>query len=141
MRMEQFNGFNKAISDSMESGIQTLHKQWGDDFDTRLEAAKHVKEQFKEKFPDQMNVLLASQANNPALAHLLSELAYSYQERGVIGQPRVEFGITPEMAVSKINAKQADPEFMKAYEQRLHPQHAEALAEMTKLYQTAYSDQ
>jgi hypothetical protein len=137
--MEQFNTFHEATAKSMEDGLQVLHKQWGEDYDTRLKAAVQMKEQLKEKFPDQMGVLLATNANNPALAHILSELAFSYQEQGVIGQPRIEYGETPDSAKQKIAAKQKDADFMKAYQTESHPAHNAAVEEMKQLYALAYS--
>ena len=75
--------------------------------------------------------------NNPVLLQMLSELAGSYKEKGHTGAQSVQFGMTPEGALSKIADKKADRGFMEAWGDAMHPTHKQAVAELTSLYELA----
>ena len=138
MRMEHFKQDQQDNEKSLEQGLTTLNKLWGTDFDTRKSAAIQMKDHFKDKFPEHMESLLANNESNPALAHMLSELAFTYQEKCMICTPIVDFGETPDSAKSKIVSNQTDKEFMEAYLTSSHPGHNKALEEMKKLYRIGY---
>ena len=98
-----------------------------------------MKEQYKEKFPDAMATLLATNGSNPALAHMLSELAFSYQESGVVGQPKINYGTTPDQAAAKIGEKLADKDFYETYRNAHSPGHEAAVQELDMLYQIKHN--
>lgn len=139
MRMEQYTQYKQGMTTSTEEGLATLHKQWGSDYDTRLKGAVQMKDQMKEKFPDQMAQLLATNGSNPALAHMLSELAFSYQEAGVVGQPKINYGMTPDQAAAKIGEKLSDQDFYSTYRNTQSAGHEAAVAELDMLYKVKHN--
>lgn len=117
---------------------QELRKAWGQEYDNRIAAAKQAATIYSEKHGDAMSELIHGPAgNNPALIHILADLAEGFKEKGHEGMQATNFGMTPEMALDKIAEKRADPGFMKAYTDDIHPGHKKAVADLAKLYQIA----
>jgi hypothetical protein len=69
--------------------------------------------------------------------NILSELAVIHKEKGHEGMSGSQFGTTPDEALQKISDKRADPGFMKAYHDDVHPGHKQAVEEMKRLYALA----
>ena len=123
----------EQLKTSKEEGMRTLHKQWGPDYDPRLQAAKITRDQYAEKYPEQMALLIQQNGNNPALAQMMADLALSKQEEGVIGQPRIDFGDTPTQADSKIQKLLRDKDFYAVYSNPGHAGYQAAQDEIERL--------
>jgi len=131
---------NKKETEEKTKAEESLRKLWGQDYDNRLKAAKQVAKIYGDKFgEDVKKLVMGSSGNNPALLHMLSELAETYKEKGHEGMSGIDFGITPEFAKQKILEKRKDRGFMRAYSDSLDPGHAKAVAEMSELYSIANS--
>jgi hypothetical protein len=131
---------NRRAAEEKSRAEESLRKFWGQDYDNRLNAAKQVAKIYSDKFGEDIKKLINGPAgNNPALLHMLSELAETYKEKGHEGMSGIDFGMTPEAAKQKIIERRKDRGFMRAYSDSLDPGHAKALAEMAELYSIANS--
>jgi hypothetical protein len=121
-----------------DAGEQALKAMWGPEYNTRLEAAKIVSSAYAEKYPEAMYELMNGPAgNNPALVHLLSEMAPIFQERGVIGgQSKFQFGTSSDEAMEKIS--EINQNRQHAYWDQSNPEHSAAVERVNKLYEIAY---
>jgi hypothetical protein len=138
MRLKTLEQQEQAISAQRDAAEVELKKIWGNDYQNRLEGAKNVLKIYSEKYKDSVSDLINSTAgNNPAFLNMLSELASMYKEKGHEGMSGTNFGLTPEMAQTKIAEKRSDRGFMEAYNSVHHPRHSIAVAELQKLYAIA----
>jgi len=125
----------KSLEANRLNTEQELKKAWGHDYDNRINAAKQAVDIFKTKYGDSVEHLINSDAgNNPALIRMLSDMAEIYKERSHAGTSSMQFNMTPELAAQKIADKRADSGFMKAYHDDMHPGHAKAVEDMSRLY-------
>lgn len=78
----------------------------------------------------------------PGLAKILAHMGKQLQEDGLLGKGggAGEGGLVPAEAKQKIAAKEGDATFMKKYRNKGEAGHAEAVAEMSALYQQAYPE-
>lgn len=125
--------------------LNTLKQDWGSDYENRMKGIKQVAEIYAQKdngrFANDIQALINSPAgNNPAVLHMLNELAESYKEQQHAGLAHTNFGLTPEMAARKIADKKADVGFMEAYMNDRHPGHAKAVEEMLHLHQVKHGE-
>lgn len=135
MRMSELASAEAKALESRTKSTEALKTLWGQDYDNRLNAAKQVVSIYGEKFGDDVAALVNSPAgNNPALLHMLSELASVYKEKGHEGMSGTDLGVTPDMARSKISEKRRDIGFMKAYNNAKDPAHDKAVQELEGLY-------
>lgn len=137
-RMQALEAATAQEEATREAVRASLKKDWGADFDNRINGVKQVVKIFSERHGPAMQDLLSGPAgNNPALMHILSEMANVYKEGNHAGMSTIQFGITPEQARMKIKEKRADIGFVKAYQDRKHPGHRKAVEELTSLYSLA----
>lgn len=119
--------------------VETLKKEWGADYENRVNAAKNIAKVFTDKYGPAMKELINSPAaNNPAFAQILNELAVAYKEKGHVGMQKTHFGMTPEDAKRKIADRKADTGFMQRYMNSTHPEHKIAVEELSALYELAH---
>jgi hypothetical protein len=138
MRLQAIDGEMQRQNEVREESERALRKQWGEDYDNRIDAANQVLKIYSEQDSEGVQELLNTPAaNNPAFIRMLSELSHMYKEKGHEGLSKTNFGVTPEGAQSKISEKRGDTGFMKAYTDVHHPEHKKAVAELTKLYEIA----
>lgn len=135
MRMQDMATAEAKALETRTKSAEALKTLWGQDYDNRLAAAKQVVDIYGEKFGDDVAALVNSPAgNNPALLHMLSELASVYKEKGHEGMSGTDLGVTPDMARSQISDKRRDIGFMKAYNNAKDPGHDKAVKELEGLY-------
>jgi hypothetical protein len=126
---------NKRSAEEKTKAEESLKKLWGQDYDNRLNAAKQVAKIYGDKFGEDIKKLITGPSgNNPALLHMLSELAETYKEKGHEGMSSMDLGMTPQLARQKIMEKRRDIGFMAAYDSAKHPGHDKAVAELEALY-------
>jgi len=112
----------------------------GDAYDQNINLAKDALDTFKKK--GLWDVLdKANLTTDPEVINFLAEIGKIGSEEAPIEGQRAGggFKLTPNQAQAEINAKRADPVFNKAYRDAAAPNHAEAVAEMTRLYGIAFS--
>lgn len=81
----------------------------------------------------------AGLTTNPQLINFLSEIGKLTGDDAIVnGTTSQIFKLTPNGASAEINAKRADASFMQAYLKPDHPNHAQAVMDMTKLFQQAF---
>lgn len=138
MRVNTLKAQTENMVKDREVAEAALKKQWGQDYENRLDAAKQVAKIYAEKHGDSFkNLINSSIGNNPALINMMAELAVVYKEQGHTGMSSAQFGMTPAMAQAKIMEKRADRGFMKAYNDDFDPGHKKAVDELRKLYEIA----
>ena len=78
--------------------------------------------------------------SRPGLTKILMHLGKQLQEDGLLGKDTGGGGggLVPNEAQQQIKALEADAAFMKQYRNKTEPGHAEAVAKMQKLYESAY---
>jgi len=136
-QIEIIKGNNEKVAEDRRKAEESLKKLWGQDYDNRLSAAKQVAKIYGEKFGEDIkNLVQGPSGNNPALLHMLSELAETYKEKGHEGLSDTNLGMTPELAKQRIREKRTDRGFMEAYNNAKHPGHGKAVAELEALYRS-----
>lgn len=78
--------------------------------------------------------------DSPQLMRLFAKLGAGLKEDGLLGKggdSGAGGALSPAEARQQISAKQGDAEFMKSYMTKSHPGHANAVAEMERLYKFA----
>lgn len=126
--------FNTAKTQTIES----LKKEWGTDFDARVDTAKTMLSHYEKRFPEAVKDIRSSMTgNNPLVLHVLAELGKTYTERGLIRSDTgsSQFGMTPNEAKSRIQEVMGNKD---------HPYHKgdqKAITEVETLYKSAYPEQ
>lgn len=139
----------KQEQDAIAAGEAELTKEWGAAKDAKIalgrDALTHLSTELK--LGDALTKALEAKdangnalGNNPALAKLFAHIGGQLQEDGLIGKGggggQAEY--SPAEAMQQIKAKEGDADFNKAYRDKKHPGHADAVAEMARLYAQAY---
>jgi hypothetical protein len=115
------------LAEGKAESIATLKREFGEAFDERLGMARAAVNQFGGQE-------LAAVLNDTGLGDLADDQLYrSGATPGMRGR------MTPEEAMADIAAKQKDLDFIEAYTEGDHPDHAAAVEEMTRLHQIAAS--
>ena len=139
--LEKYNEAQEYNAGWRTYAEQTLKERWGNDYQNRLEGANNVLADYKEKYPDEYDHLMAIGAgNNPIFADIVSKAAQSMQESGHV-QPnaaRVNYGLTPEEAQARI--KEVMENQSHAYHDEEDPKHNEAVKKMQNYYAAAFPE-
>lgn len=120
--------------------VEFLKKEWGNDYQARLETAKEITTHFGAKYPEAVKDLLEGPAgNNPVVLMMASELGKVYRESGIIqGERTLNFGITPEEARARIAEIKGNPNH--DYYKTSGRAHDLAVAKVEELYKAAHPD-
>lgn len=132
---ESAEAIRASEAKSLEDAEKALRAEFGAAYKERIEIVKRAATTFGgQEFLD----LLTSNpsiGNNPLLLKALANAGKALvEDRLVKADATSAMGITPRDATHMINQKLLDPEFKKAYFTGSHPQHKEAVAEMTRLH-------
>lgn len=144
---EQLNQkLDQAVKAKIATATKALKDDWGAAYDQRLGRgvaglayfAKEAGVKLEDLGPELDRGELG---NRPALLKVLDHIGNLLEEDGLIGRAEGTDGAkSPVEAQQAIAAKRADKEFQKAYRDKRHPGHADAVKEMQALYQQAYPD-
>jgi hypothetical protein len=120
---------------AVEAGVKELRTEWGDHYDHEVLNAKAALKRFGD---DKLNQWLeeSGAGNSPHVIRLLNRMGKTLGEdqlRGVGGG----VAITPAIAQGKINTIMGDKSH--PYNDATHPNHQQAVEEMSALYQGLYS--
>lgn len=129
----------QANQQKMEAYQEQLRKNWGESYDQRLHAAKHMAEAYSEKYPEAMQDLLNSNAaNNPAVIEMFAE-AYKHTQEGQTVAPNksaVQFGTSAEEALDKITEIRNNPKH--PANNPSDPAHKREHDKLSQLFKIAY---
>ena len=114
---------------------QALQKEWGGSFDKNVELARRAFMNFAT--PEAVEIMeQTGLGNHPEILKVFSRIGELLQEDSVLpgSSTPVLGGMNPAQAQETFNSKMADPEFRNAYLDGYHPNHAQAVQEITKLH-------
>ena len=126
----------KSYEEEQLKYTKDLSNEWGDDYQKNSELARRAFLQFADK--DTVKLMEESGfGNHPGLTKMFSRIGkfLSEDHRLMSGDDGRIGGMSPATAESKIKELNSDQDFMIAYRSATHPKHAEAVKEMTQLYQ------
>lgn len=139
----------KQEKDAIAAADADLTKEWGAAKDSKIAIGKEALTHFTTelKLGDTLTKALEAKdangnalGNNPALLKLFAHFGAQLKEDGLIGKGggggAGEY--SPAEAQQQINAKRNDADFQKVYRDKKNPAHADAVAEMQRLYEQAY---
>lgn len=134
------DSYMEGMNNYREEAVNTLRKDWGPDFDSRMTGAKEVLKSYAEKYPEYVNELMDGRnpfGNNPVIIKALSELHSVMQEKGAVtGSSGVKYGLSAEDAQNQLDDIRSNPHH--AYYNVRDPSHEAAVAKVNKLYSTIY---
>ena len=132
--------------DREDQVADALRSEWGGAYEQQLDAARRgLRALGGRELVDELKELgVISQegiTRSAALVRAFASYGKSISEDGFIAADgsggHASFKLTPEQARAQIAVKRRDPSFEKAYSDGGHPDHAQAVAELQKLYQAA----
>ena len=134
---EQSKASDKANADfAVESQIE-LKREWGVDYDSKIDMAQRAFAQFAtpefSKIMDETGI-----GNHPELLKAFSKVGEAMgDDKLVVGSGRA-VGMSPQQAKEEIESLYRDKEFSKAYLDKTNPGHKDASSKMGGLFQVAY---
>lgn len=124
---------------------EALRGEWGSAYDQRMQdAAAALEHYFPKEIVDELNKASRDGStvlgDNQFLARGLAKIGAQLREDGLIGKGEGggQGSLAPDEAKQQIRAKMADAEFLKPYRDKSHAGHADAVAEMERLFKQAY---
>ena len=126
----------KAYEQEQLNYQQDLSKEWGDEYSKNSELARRAFLQFADK--DDVKFMEESGlGNHPGLTKMFSRIGKAMSEDGRLmsGDDGRIGGMSSTTAEAKIKELKADENFQLAYNSATHPKHADAVKELTNLYQ------
>ena len=114
-----------------------LKREWGANYDSKIDMAQRAFAQFSSKeFSQLMDE--TGLGNHPELLKAFSKIGESMgEDKLVVGSGRGG-AISPQQAKEEIESLYRDKEFSKSYLDRTDPNHKAASTKMDKLFRTAY---
>lgn len=141
--IEKITKSKAGKEEALKNTNTVLKEKWGVAFDERMAAAKAGSDIMSKLYPDHFNSILASDAAmNPAFVDLMATIGQDAKEKSLGGIVKhSKFHMTPEYAKDQISALKKDPEFLNKYLNGHHPEHREAVDNMTRLFKIASGTQ
>lgn len=138
--LQKEQAMHEMSEQSRARAEEALKKNWGAEFDVRMNTAKEVVRIYSEKFPDAMQEVVNGPAgNNPAVIAMLAELGRHLSEKGVINpETSKRFGMSSDEAMEILSDIKNNPSH--PYRNPTHPEHKAAKEKVDKLYRIAYPD-
>ncbi|MGD9614938.1 MAG: hypothetical protein AB7H90_02945 [Alphaproteobacteria bacterium] len=137
---ERVTGQQQQSAQAHEAAIGALKTEWGAAFDEKLRVAKDALAHYG---GDKAAEIASRYGSDPDLARIFAEVGKVLQEHGMIGRgtPGSAATLSPTEAQQEINAKYADPEFIKRMQSRDRQVRDAATAELERLFKMAYPEQ
>lgn len=137
---ESVNQIAAVQQASLQQTEQTLQREWGAAYNEKIALSQRAVREYAD--PDTIEYLEKSGfGNDAAVIKLFAKLGEQLKEDGKLVGEGLEAGkgaLSPKGAQEEINKKYGDGDFMKAYSDKSHPNHAGAVAEMDRLFKFAY---
>ena len=137
---QQIQAQDAGYQSRMQDTEAQLRNEFGNAFDQNLEMAQNVAKEFG---GDELMKVLndTGMGNDPVVIKAFYNIAKVISNDEIIGGGgRQTFALSPADAKHAISEKKRDPNFMKSYTDRDAIGHAEAVAEMGRLYESAYPE-
>jgi len=135
---EQTEADNQATADfAVDSQIE-LKREWGTDYDGRLDHAQRAFTQFT---TPEFSALMdeTGLGNHPELVKAFAKIgAMMGEDRLIVGSGLGQSQISPHDAKDQIQSLYSDKDFSKSYRDNREPGHKAAMEKMDKLFKTAY---
>ena len=115
---------------------QALQQEWGGNFDKNVELARRAFMNFAT--PEAVEIMeQTGLGNHPEILKVFSRVGELLQEDSVLpgSSTPILGGMNPATAQQTINDRMSDTEFRSAYLDQYHPNHANAVQEMTRLHE------
>jgi|TARA_R110000824_G_scaffold113679_1_gene263523 hypothetical protein len=129
-----------AMAEASGESIKTLRKEWGGEYDSNMGKVDNaLKVYFGE---EEAEVIRRLSAGQPGLMKSLADIGSSISEDRIpnrTGNGSSAAILNREDALAKIKELQSDPQ--SAYMDGKHPNHRQAVEEVTDLYRVAYDGQ
>jgi hypothetical protein len=118
-----------------------LQKEWGKNYDGKLDYAKRAFAQFAS--PELSQLMDESGlGNHPEMLRAFSKVGEILGEDSlVVGTGLGSSQLSPQQAQEEIQALYSDKDFSASYRDNRDPGHSSAMKKMDKLYQSAYPNQ
>ncbi len=140
-------GFQKQVEDSAAAmaeasgeSVKSLRKEWGGDYDSNMGKVDNALQVYFGK--DEAEVIRRLSAGQPGLMKSLADIGSSISEDRIptrTGSGGSGGDMNREEAIAKIGELKNDP--TSAYMDGKHPNHRQAVEDVTALYRVAYDGQ
>ncbi len=132
-----FDNANMERDRSVDNGVQGLKNEWGTSYAAQVDLANRAfRSGAGENFEEVAAIQMADGStigNNPAFIRVFAALGGKMSEAGLVGANARRTTFSPQEAGAEINKLYADKDFMDAYDNKSHPEHAAALKKMDDL--------
>jgi len=138
---EEENNHNDAIEELRTTSTMALQKEWGKNFDGKMDYAKRAFAQFATPELSQL-MDKTGLGNHPEMLRTFAKVGEILGEDSlVVGTGLGSSQLSPEQAQAEIQALYSDKEFSASYRDNRDPGHQQAMKKMDRLFKTAYPGQ
>ena len=138
---EQEESQQNSLDELRTNTTMELQKEWGKNFDGKMDYAKRAFAQFAS--PELSQLMDESgMGNHPEMLRVFAKVGELMGEDSlVVGTGLGSSQLSPEQAQQEIQALYSDKEFSKSYRDNKDPAHKTAMSKMERLFKQAYPNQ
>tara|TARA_Y100000310_G_scaffold237539_1_gene240827 strand:+ start:103 stop:939 length:837 start_codon:yes stop_codon:yes gene_type:complete len=138
---EQEESQQNSLEELRTNTTMELQKEWGKNFDGKMDYAKRAFAQFAS--PELSQLMDESgMGNHPEMLRVFAKVGELMGEDSlVVGTGLGSSQLSPEQAQQEIQALYSDKEFSKSYRDNKDPAHKTAMSKMERLFKQAYPNQ
>ena len=138
---EQEEAHQNGLEELRTNTTMELQKEWGKNFDGKMDYAKRAFAQFAS--PELSQLMDESgMGNHPEMLRVFAKVGELMGEDSlVVGTGLGSSQLSPEQAQQEIQALYSDKEFSKSYRDNKDPAHKTAMSKMERLFKQAYPNQ
>ena len=138
---EQEESQQNGLEELRTNTTMELQKEWGKNFDGKMDYAKRAFAQFAS--PELSQLMDESgMGNHPEMLRVFAKVGELMGEDSlVVGTGLGSSQLSPEQAQQEIQALYSDKEFSKSYRDNKDPAHKTAMSKMERLFKQAYPNQ
>lgn len=133
----QWQSFEASASQAQQAATNQLKKEWGNAYSAKVDSAvRAFKTATGRDFETVANIKLEDGTllgNHPSVIKAFAALGDKFAEHGIEGEKNVRYTMTPEEASREQKKLLADPEFFRAYTDRAHIDHENAVERIRSL--------
>ena len=141
IQQEQEEEHQNSVEELRTNTTMELQKEWGKNFDGKMDYAKRAFAQFAS--PELSQLMDESgMGNHPEMLRVFAKVGELMGEDSlVVGTGLGSSQLSPEQAQQEIQALYSDKEFSKSYRDNKDPAHKTAMSKMERLFKQAYPNQ
>ncbi len=136
---------NAAQTRALETTETDLRREWGGEFDARIDIANRAfAAAFGERVDDVRQLRLSDGqylGDHPDMVRAFARLGGAMGEDTFIGGKDAQIGRSASEARAELSTLEADPAFRAALLDRAHPEHRQAVARRSDIARAAYGDE